>query len=63
MHLIDSCPVLLSTKFGMWDVGDVRCSDVECLRCGFFVIRYVGDVGCLRCGMFEIRDNGDVECS
>ena len=31
--VIDSCPVLFSTKFEMWDVGDVRCSDVGCWRC------------------------------
>ena len=46
MHLIDSCPVLLSTKFGMWDVGDVRCSDVGCWGCGMFEMR---DVHGMRC--------------
>ena len=54
--------------FGMWDVLDVECLDVEYLGCGMFEIWNVRDVehvlnfGCFECGLFKMWDVANVEC-
>ena len=43
--------------FGMWSVGNVRCSEY-----GMFGVWYVWDVGCSGCGMFEMWDVQHERC-